>query len=108
MALIRSALESPGPGASNGGSKLQIRHCGADMAAFEVAGWPRISNLGLQIVWLKFEILGHSETSKASMSATECRICKPDPPFDTQGSELPRALRISAVRHAYDRMTTIL
>ena len=46
-ALIRSALESPEPGASNGGSNLQIRHSGADKAAFEVAEWPRISNLSL-------------------------------------------------------------
>ena len=43
--LIRRALESPDPGASNGGSNFIFRHFGADMASFEVAGWPRISNL---------------------------------------------------------------
>ena len=36
--LIRSALESSDPGASNDGSDLQIRHCGADKEVFEVAG----------------------------------------------------------------------
>ena len=37
-ALIRSALETPDPGASNDGSIFILRHFGADMAAFEVAG----------------------------------------------------------------------
>ena len=45
MALIRSALEILDPGASNGGSNLQIRHSEADVADFEAAGWPRISDL---------------------------------------------------------------
>ena len=36
---------------ANGGSNLQIRHFGADIG-------PRISNLSLQIAWLRFEILG--------------------------------------------------
>ena len=36
--LIWSALESLDLCASNGGPNVQIRHCGADMAAFEVAG----------------------------------------------------------------------
>ena len=44
-ALIRSALESPDPGASNGGSNFKIRHSGADIATFEVAGWTRISKI---------------------------------------------------------------
>ena len=43
--LTRSALEILDPGASNGGPNLQIRNFVADMAAIEVAGWPRISNL---------------------------------------------------------------
>ena len=41
MMLIRSALESPDPGASNGGSNVQIRHFGIDLDTFEVAGWPQ-------------------------------------------------------------------
>ena len=45
MILIRRALENPDPGASNGGSNFIFRHFGADMAAFEVAGCPRISDL---------------------------------------------------------------
>ena len=45
----QSALESSDLGASNGGSNLQIRHFGANMAAFEVAGWTRISDLGRSI-----------------------------------------------------------
>ena len=43
--LIRRALESSDPGASDGGSNFIFRHFGADMAAFEVAGNPRILNL---------------------------------------------------------------
>ena len=35
--LIRRALASPDPGASNGGSNFIFRHFGTDMAAFEVA-----------------------------------------------------------------------
>ena len=42
-ALIRSALESPDPGASNDGSNFEIRHFGADLAAFEVAVCTRMS-----------------------------------------------------------------
>ena len=38
-------LESPDPSASEGGSNFIFRHFGACMAAFEVAGWLRISNL---------------------------------------------------------------
>ena len=99
-----SALESPDPGASNGGSDFQIRHFGAEMAAIEVAGWPRISNLSQVIERPKFVILNRPATSNASMSAPKCRICKFDPPFDAPGSELSSALRISVVRQAYDRM----
>ena len=35
--LIRSALKSTDPGASNGGSNFEIRPLGADLASFEVA-----------------------------------------------------------------------
>ena len=44
--LIRRALESPDPCASNGGSNFIFRHFGADMAAFKVAGWSIVSNVG--------------------------------------------------------------
>ena len=47
--LIRRALESSDPGASNGGSDFVFRRFEADMVAFEVAGSPRISNLGHRI-----------------------------------------------------------
>ena len=50
-ALIRSALESFDPGASNGGSNFISRHFGVDMVAFHVAGLPRISNLSKSIGW---------------------------------------------------------
>ena len=78
------------------------------MAAFEVSGLPRISNLSKEISLLKFNILGHPATSKAPMSAPKCRICKFDPAFDAPGSGLSSALRISAVRHTYDRMVSFL
>ena len=48
-ALMRSAMESCDPGASNGGSNVKIQYFGADMAAFEVTEWPRIANLGRSI-----------------------------------------------------------
>ena len=44
--LIRRALEALDPGASNGGSNFIFQHFGADMEAFEVAGWLRISDPG--------------------------------------------------------------
>ena len=106
--LIRRALESPDPGASNGGSNVVIRHSGADMVALEVAGWPRISNLSKEITWLRFEILGHQATSKATTSAPKCRISTFDPPFDAPGSGLSSALRINIVRHTCDRMAHFL
>ena len=41
MILNRSALESPEPGAYNGGSNLFFRPFGVDLVTFEVAGWPQ-------------------------------------------------------------------
>ena len=49
MILIRNALESPDPGASNGGSNFILRHFGADLGTFEVAGIIGISDLGRSI-----------------------------------------------------------
>ena len=40
-ALIRSALESPDPGASNGESNFEIRHFGADLVTLEMGGFPQ-------------------------------------------------------------------
>ncbi len=40
-ALIRSALESPDPGAFNGGSNFEIKILGADLVPFEVVSWPQ-------------------------------------------------------------------
>ena len=89
-ALSQSALETSDPGASNGGSKLQIRHFGAD---FEVAGWARNWNLSTdEISFLGFEFLAHPATSKGTMSAPECRISMFDPPFDAPGSEVSSAV----------------
>ena len=45
MILIRSALESPDPGAYNSGSNFIFRHFGADIAALEVGEGTRISDL---------------------------------------------------------------
>jgi hypothetical protein len=39
-ALIRSALESTDPGASNGGSSVRIQTLGADLITFEMAELP--------------------------------------------------------------------
>ena len=50
--LIRRALESPYPGTFNGGSNLQIRHFGADIAASEVAGFPQnLDILNITAFW---------------------------------------------------------
>ena len=78
------------------------------MAAFEIAEWPIIANLSQTIWRTRFDILGHSATSKSATSAPKCRICRLDAPFDAPKSELSSALRISAVRHTYDRITTVL
>ena len=43
--LIWRALETPDPGASNGGLNVQIRHFGANLEDFEVARLSRISNI---------------------------------------------------------------
>ena len=74
------------------------------MVAFEVAGWLRISNLGTQNAWPRFEILSLPATSKAAMSAPECRICKFDPPFDAPGSGLSSALQINILRQTRERV----
>ena len=39
--LIRGALKSTDPGASNGGSNLEIRPLEADLVSFEVARLPK-------------------------------------------------------------------
>ena len=88
--LIRNALESPDSGASNGGSNFILRHFGADMGAFKVAGWPRIS--------ADFEILDHPAILKTAMSAPTCRIWF-EPPLDASRSRFSSELRIRGVRH---------
>ena len=47
--LIRRALESRDPGASDGVSNFIVGHFGADRGTFKVAGGPRISDLGQSI-----------------------------------------------------------
>ena len=96
--LIRRALESPDSGESNGGSNFIFRHFYADLVAFEVTGWRRISNLAI----------GHPATSKAAMSAPKCRKMKFDPPLDAPGSGLSSARRINIVRQTLERVTTDL
>ena len=44
--LIRRALESPDPGASNGGSNFVFGPFGADLVHYKVAGSPRIPDSG--------------------------------------------------------------
>ena len=82
MILIISALVSPGPGASNGGSNFIFRHFEADMTGHEVAGVPQ--NLGSTQI--------DSGTSACFMSRLKCRRKMLDPQFDAPGSELPSAL----------------
>ena len=48
--LIRSVLLRSDPGASNGGSNLQIRHFGADMQSHEVAGLSESRRLHANII----------------------------------------------------------
>ena len=43
--LIRSALESPDPGAFNDGSNIEIRPLGTDLVTFDVAGVPNNSQV---------------------------------------------------------------
>ena len=95
-ALVRSALETPVPGVSNGGSNVEFRHFGAVMAASKVVGSPRVSNLGRAICVLRFDILGAPITLKAALSAPKGRKSMFDPP--APGTGLSSTLRISAVR----------
>ena len=60
-------LESSDPGTTKGELNFIFRHFGADMAAFEVAWWPRISTL-------------------TSMSAPKRRKMKFGPPLNAQMS----------------------
>ena len=100
-ALFRSALENPDPGASNGGSNVEIRHFGAFIAASEVAGRPGISNLSPQIARQRFAILGQLATWKAFIFAPECRKLKFDSLLDAPRLGLSSALWISVVRQQF-------
>ena len=55
-----------------------------------------------------FEILVNPTTSKVAMSAPKRRKIKFDTPLDAPGSGLSSALRISALRHTLEAMTTFL
>ena len=101
--LIRSALESSDPRASNGGSNFTFRHFGADMATFEVAGELRTSTDRQ----MKGFLVRHA-TLKAAMSAAKCRKMKFDPPLDAPGSGFSSARRINIVRQTLERVTTDL
>ena len=48
-AQIYSALESPDPGAFNGGPNVEIRRLEADLVTFEVAGVPNDSEFSGEI-----------------------------------------------------------
>ena len=62
---------------------------------FEVEGWRGVSNLGTQNAQPRFETPSHPATSKATMSASKCRILRFDPPLDVPGSVLSSARQIS-------------
>ena len=51
---------------------------------FEVAGWLGVSNLGMQNAQSGFKTPSHPATSKATISASECRILTFDPPLDVR------------------------
>ena len=89
--LIRSALESPDPCASNGGSSFGIKGLGADLLRFEMA---------------RFSII--RPTSFVTRSPPKCWIPKLEPLLNTQRSGLFSKLRISAVRHTYEGVGLIL
>ena len=66
MILIRSALESPDPGASNGGSNFIFGHFGADLVTFEVAGSPKLWISADRLRSEVSEILGDSGDFKSA------------------------------------------
>ena len=87
---MRRALESPEPGASNGGPNFFFRQFGAVLAVSEVAGLPRNLNLESRSsnLWAKIQdsgrycdFMSHQITPKVS----ENKVC---PPLDAPESEL--------------------
>ena len=90
-ALIRSALKSPDPGASNGGSNVGIRHFEADVITFEMSELPKIK--GILSTFLPIpNPISWQPISKLNRSAPWSRISTFDPPFYAPGSEFSSAL----------------
>ena len=107
--LIRRALESPDPGASNGGSNFIFGPFGADLVTFEVAGSPKLwFKMGFSISIRSAEIQSFElpATSKVTRSAPKCPKIKFDPPFDAPGSGLSSARRINILRQTREAMAT--
>ena len=72
--LIRCALESPDPGASNGGSNFIFRHFGADLVTFEMDNCSRFWTLSkcridenVQNIWMP----SHFKSGKVSPKVSE-------------------------------------
>ena len=73
--LIRSALESSDPGASNGVPNVEIEALGAGYSS-------RIARESGKNHENYFQLFGNSNFSKVARSAPKCRILKFGPPFD--------------------------
>ena len=98
LILIRSALESPDPGASDSGSSLLIRRVGADLVTFEVVELSHYCGVFYQ--WIS-RIWSYPPTSKVTRSASSGRITKFDPLLGALESGLSSALRIITLRQRH-------
>ena len=93
MILNQGVLESPEPGAYNGGLNLFFRLLGIDLVTFELAGWPQ--NLSIFITNLLrefYKFWAHPATSKVTRSAPNGPKNKYDPLLYAPASELSREL----------------
>ena len=105
MILVRSALENPDSGASNGGSNLLIRPFGADLVTFEMVELSHYCRDFYQ--WIS-RFWSYPATSKVTRSAPNSRINKLDTPFDAPSSGSSSAFRINIVRQTLERMKHFL
>ena len=90
--LIRSALESTDPGASNGGSNVGNTTAGAGVTIFEMT---RLAYNGFEIgkiVDKKIVLFGNSAVSNVVKSTLSRRPSASEPPFDAPGSVFSSAL----------------
>ena len=84
------------------GPNYSFRHFGADIAAFEVAGCLRISNLSMP------RDCTNPRFQKPPMPAPKCRKLNFGPPLDAPGSEFHNARRIIIVRQTQERLTILI